>query len=111
MDLVDFLFSFRGRVNRAKYWLFCLASALLLFGDAILIPRGRALPSLLAIALFGAVIIFIIALMVANFAVGVKRLHDRDKSGWWMPFFVFAPSILGGINAAAGRHGGILFTL
>jgi uncharacterized membrane protein YhaH (DUF805 family) len=111
MDLVDFLFSFRGRVNRAKYWLFCLASALLLFGAAILIPRGRALPSLLAIALFGAVIIFIIALMVANFAVGVKRLHDRDKSGWWMPFFVFAPSILGGINAAAGRHGGILFTL
>ena len=111
MDLVDFLFSFRGRVNRAKYLLFCFASALLLFGASSLIPRTRALSSILAIAVSGSVTIFVIALMVANFAVGVKRLHDRDKSGWWMPFFVFAPSVLGAINATAGRHGGILFTL
>jgi uncharacterized membrane protein YhaH (DUF805 family) len=61
MDLLDFLFSFRGRVNRAKYLLFCLASALLLFGATILIPHGRALPSLLAIALFGGVTILVIA--------------------------------------------------
>jgi hypothetical protein len=51
-------------------------------------------------------------MMVANFAVGVKRLHDRAKSGWWMPFFVFGPSVLGGLNAAAARQGiGILFSL
>jgi uncharacterized membrane protein YhaH (DUF805 family) len=111
MDLVEFLFSFRGRVNRAKYLLFCLASALLLFGATILVARGRGLSPMLAIALSVGVIIFIVGLMVANLAVGVKRLHDRDKSGWWMPFFVFAPSVLGGINAAAGRHGGILLTL
>ena len=28
-------------------------------------------------------------LMWVYFAISIKRLHDRDKSGWWMvPFFV-----------------------
>ncbi|MBV8751631.1 MAG: DUF805 domain-containing protein [Hyphomicrobiales bacterium] len=111
MDVFGFLFSFRGRVNRAKYWLFCLTAAVLLFGASGFIARARALPAVLMIVVSLGVIIVVVAVIVASFAVGIKRLHDRDKSGWWMPFFVFAPSVIGAINAAAGHHGGILFTL
>ena len=110
MDVVGFLFSFRGRVNRAKYWLFCLASVLLLFGGSALITRARALPIVMIVLSLG-VIILAIALSVANFAVGIKRLHDRDKSGWWFPFFVFGPAALSAINLVAGRHGSILLPL
>jgi len=47
MDWTWYLFGFKGRVNRAKYWLATL----------------------------------------------IKRLHDRDKSGWWMVPFFFIPGL------------------
>ena len=34
---------------------------------------------------------------ISAFAIGIKRLHDRDKSGWLIVLFYLAPSILGGI--------------
>jgi uncharacterized membrane protein YhaH (DUF805 family) len=111
MHVVDFLFSFRGRVNRAKYWLFSLGAVVLLFAAGALIARATALPRIVAIIVSLGVIIVAIALVVASCAVGVKRLHDRDKSGWWFPFFVFGPSIIHLIDAATGRHGGISLTL
>ena len=30
--------------------------------------------------------------IAAGFAISVKRLHDRDKSGWWMVLFYIIPS-------------------
>jgi uncharacterized membrane protein YhaH (DUF805 family) len=30
-------------------------------------------------------------------ATTIKRLHDRDKSGWWILVFVIAPALLGNI--------------
>jgi uncharacterized membrane protein YhaH (DUF805 family) len=40
---------------------------------------------------------FTIVSWISAFAVGVKRLHDRDKSGWWVLLFLLAPSVLGSI--------------
>ena len=34
----------------------------------------------------------------ASIAVGIKRLHDRDKSGWWLLLFYLVPSILSSIG-------------
>jgi uncharacterized membrane protein YhaH (DUF805 family) len=34
---------------------------------------------------------------ISAFAIGVKRLHDRNKSGWLIVLFYVVPSILGGI--------------
>jgi uncharacterized membrane protein YhaH (DUF805 family) len=31
----------------------------------------------------------------SGLAVGVKRLHDRDKSGWWILLFWLGPGFLG----------------
>src|ERR1700722_17601984 len=30
-------------------------------------------------------------------ATTIKRLHDRNKSGWWIVAFLIAPALLGGI--------------
>jgi uncharacterized membrane protein YhaH (DUF805 family) len=42
----------------------------------------------------------------SGLAVGVKRLHDRDKSGWWILLFWLGPSILGSWQTAAPDLGG-----
>jgi uncharacterized membrane protein YhaH (DUF805 family) len=31
-------------------------------------------------------------------AVGAKRLHDRNKSAWWLLLFYVLPGVLGGIS-------------
>ncbi|XSC44609.1 DUF805 domain-containing protein [Bradyrhizobium sp. RDT10] len=113
MDWTWYLFRFDGRINRAKLWLAMVVLLGLmmsvgavivavhsLFGGPASFHFGAAdlfklvdsdayrsltltdLPRLL-IKLFGTSL-----LMWVYFATSIKRLHDRDKSGWWMvPFF------------------------
>lgn len=62
---------FSGRANREKYWMFVLWYFLL----AILVSfLGQDILSHLVS----------LALLVPSLAIGVRRLHDLDKSGWWM---------------------------
>jgi uncharacterized membrane protein YhaH (DUF805 family) len=72
------LFSFQGRVGRMQFW---LTSLLLSFVVVVLelVAKGtKAAPvALLLLALM-------LPLLWVSLAVGVKRWHDRDKSGWWI---------------------------
>lgn len=97
MSLSQLLFSFQGRLNRKPYWLTAIAITALFI---VLI--------LLALAMFGehefgaaiAVVVLLIILYIpliwVGLAVGAKRLHDRDKSAWWLLLFYAAPSALSG---------------
>jgi uncharacterized membrane protein YhaH (DUF805 family) len=79
MNFVRILFSFRGRINRARYlavqlaliafWLFVLPRLPLYFSS-----EDQAL-------FFGAMTV--IAMIWINAATTAKRLHDRNRSGWW----------------------------
>ena len=42
--------------------------------------------------------IVFIAMIVSGVAVGIKRLHDRDKSGWWLLAFYLVPALLDGVG-------------
>jgi uncharacterized membrane protein YhaH (DUF805 family) len=81
--------SFRGRANRQRYWLTVLA----IFGIAI---ASAILAALLQIVpLLGLSIIPVwAACVVAVFANGVRRLHDRNKSAWWLLVFYVLPTVL-----------------
>jgi uncharacterized membrane protein YhaH (DUF805 family) len=105
MDYGDLLFSFSGRVNRAKFWLVSLIWGciwLLLtivagFVASVVGPLG-AIPLL---------IVFTPAI-ISSIAIGIRRLHDRDKGGWWiLPLFV-APLILGQLGPHMDGAGPIL---
>lgn len=86
------LFSFNGRAGRAEYWkfsiIFCVLMMIAGFIDGFMASADDpfALPTPWAQALVS-LIIFIPAL-----AVGVRRLHDRNKSGWWL-LIVLVPII------------------
>lgn len=117
MDWGSLLFSFKGRINRGKYWLVVLVYmvAWLIFGALALTWLGGVNPdNLFSLAGAGLGIWTIAAVLsVAGtwslLATGVKRLHDRDKSGWWMLLFWLAPTVLGSADTA--MMGGTGFVL
>jgi len=120
MDWTTLLFSFNGRINRAKYWLAVLIYMVVwtAFIAAIFMWLGGLNPdNLFSFAGTGLLIwligfILLVALTWSGLAVGIKRLHDRDKSGWWILLFWLGPSVLGGWQTVTpDLGGGIIFSL
>jgi uncharacterized membrane protein YhaH (DUF805 family) len=119
VSLSDYLFSPHGRINRAKYWLYAVVSvAILMIFVAVMSfvwarelynPRGEfAFPTG---ALVGIGVVYVLLLIVGIF-VGIKRLHDRNKSGWWLLLFYLVPMGFSWISAILSRNGiGALFAL
>ena len=70
---------FDGRATRSEYWYFVLFSFIAYivagFLDGFLFNLTGGLPIL--------TIILGLGLLVPSIAVGVRRLHDIGKSGWW----------------------------
>lgn len=77
-------FNFDGRARRKEYWMFTLIHAIII---AILIFAAGANssssyrgPSSLEIILG----LYLLATLLPSLAVTVRRLHDTDRSGWWI---------------------------
>jgi len=47
---------------------------------------------------------------VSSLAVALKRLHDREKSAWWLLLFYLLPALLYGI-ANVTEYEGLVFSL
>jgi uncharacterized membrane protein YhaH (DUF805 family) len=119
MSLSDYLFSPHGRLNRAKYWLYVVVSlAIMVVLVAIMSfvfatqfydsHGGYAYPPVVQVVLG---VVYLLLLVVGIF-VGIKRLHDRDKSGWWLLLFYLVPMVFSLISAILSRNGiGALFAL
>ena len=69
---------FRGRAKRSEYWYWRLFELIFAYGslrlDQIFLERDSGLFSLF---------IFTIT-FIPGISVSVRRLHDVDKSGWWL---------------------------
>lgn len=86
-----------GRASRSEYWWwglihFCIV---MVFGLISTLSLNPSWPSWVA-ALNGALLIpYVLATLVPNICVMVRRLHDTDRSGFWY-FICFVP-VIGGI--------------
>jgi uncharacterized membrane protein YhaH (DUF805 family) len=58
---------------------------------------GGIFAAILGVKVVGTLLrlLFELAILIPSIAVGVRRLHDLDKSGWWL-FLSFVP-LVGGI--------------
>ena len=68
-----------GRARRAEFWwftLFAVILGLIATGLDIMLGMGSSF------GLFN--IIVSLGLLLPNFCVTVRRLHDQDRSGWWI---------------------------
>lgn len=96
---------FQGRSRRKEYWMFMLLNIIVMMvlagpfifnlisasaatagspgGDeaaiAAMMEGGGGL-SMISLGLYG---IYALAVFIPSIAVTVRRLHDRDMSGWW----------------------------
>ena len=110
MDWKTLLFTFDGRVNRGKYWLVVLVLFLLYIAAGIVFGIFYSLAGETVGMVLGGLVV-LAALIVGlwgGVAIGIKRLHDREKSGWWLLLFWFLPAILSGAGSALGGIGMVL---
>jgi uncharacterized membrane protein YhaH (DUF805 family) len=87
---------FSGRSRRMEYWSFMLLNFLVYlvflalmmaggFSIAAMTEMGGAAPAAGPIFYIGAGLLglYMLAILIPSIAVVVRRLHDRDMSGWW----------------------------
>jgi uncharacterized membrane protein YhaH (DUF805 family) len=67
---------FSGRARRTEYWMFFLFNLII---TIVLDVIGRVIE--LGTLLGG---IYGLAVLIPGLAVGVRRLHDTGRSGWWL---------------------------
>ncbi len=94
-DLQDLFLTFDGRLTRQVYWLGYgpVIAVLVVVGAGPVWLFGPGEGAVIWIA----VVSFICA--VAGAALSIKRLHDRDKSGWWVLLFYIVPGLMSDLSA------------
>ncbi|AYV48351.1 DUF805 domain-containing protein [Caulobacter flavus] len=78
---------FSGRARRSEYWLFALFTFVVSIAITILRIATGGLDSLEnggfdALSLVN--LAFSLAMLVPSLAVSFRRLHDTDRSAWWI---------------------------
>ncbi|MFM1965434.1 MAG: hypothetical protein RL134_1159 [Actinomycetota bacterium] len=94
--------TFQGRASRSEFWWWYLFTAIISlivfipampwyidFINAANSQTGNAvmvLPPVTGLAAFGLILstVWSLAVLIPTIAVAVRRLHDTNKSGWWM---------------------------
>lgn len=92
----EILFTFNGRIPRRTYWLWSIVSMVVVWIALFIVGMlfGTPPEASAAAAVAGeppapnpvvmlAMVILYIPLLWISVALGVKRWHDRGKSGWW----------------------------
>lgn len=77
-------FDFNGRARRAEFWWFVLVNviiAIILNVIGSILHLGQLLGGL-----------YNLAVLLPSLGVGVRRLHDINRSGWWI-LIAFVPIV------------------
>lgn len=67
---------FSGRSRRKEYWMFVLFNLLITFALGF-IERLAGGPGIIGV-------LYSLAVSIPGIAVAVRRLHDTNRSGWWL---------------------------
>lgn len=108
---------FTGRAPRPEYWWFVLAMFVLLiivrFVESTLSLDGTIAGTYGPISL-----LLMLATLAPSLAVAVRRLHDSDRSGWWMllgvPYMIasiLAVRAMGAGDVSGLATGGMVFLI
>jgi len=97
---------FSGRSRRKEYWMFTLFIVLVAtvcialmfaggFSTMMALDAGEVGGSPGPLFWVGMVpfALFMLAIIIPSIAVGVRRFHDRDMSGWWYLGFIVLGAI------------------
>ena len=72
---------FKGRVMRPEFWYFSLYNLLVVLVLSAISCIGLGWVSTTALVF---AILYALAVITPNIALAVRRLHDTNRSGWWL---------------------------
>lgn len=75
---------FAGRARRKEYWMFLLFNIIIALVLGFVVGLIAVVAREPGIAHFAQ--IYSLAVLIPGIAVGVRRMHDTDHSGWWLLF-------------------------
>ena len=118
---------FSGRSRRMEYWMFQLFLFLVYIALMVLMmivgggammtggdPGAMMAAGGAALIIGGLYMLFALAMLIPSLAVSVRRLHDTNRSGWWIlaPLSGYVIMLVGTLMAAGSPDnpglGGIL---
>ncbi len=79
--IVERYADFQGRASRSEFWWFALFYFLLSFAVGIVGAASDTLGGLLNLVLS-------LGLLLPSLAVSIRRLHDTDRTGWWILLYL-----------------------
>jgi uncharacterized membrane protein YhaH (DUF805 family) len=85
---------FSGRSRRKEYWMYFLF--LIIVGFVLGLIEGVMGLQQTVAGIYGPLsLLFALATFIPSLAVGIRRLHDTERSGWWilLPILPYALSI------------------
>jgi uncharacterized membrane protein YhaH (DUF805 family) len=74
--------TFEGRARRKEYWFFVLFNFLVVVVLSVVDMGIGTFNEEAEIGLLSGV--YLLAVLIPSIAVTVRRLHDTDRSGWWI---------------------------
>lgn len=74
--------TFEGRARRKEYWFFVLFNFLAVVVLSVVDMMIGTFDEKAEIGLLSGV--YLLAVLIPSIAVTVRRLHDTDRSGWWI---------------------------
>ncbi|MDB5693339.1 MAG: hypothetical protein JWO81_2402 [Alphaproteobacteria bacterium] len=111
---------FSGRSRRMEYWMFTLflivmwivlfGLFMVMAGSALLSAAGGSPTGVFAAGgtamILGLLILVVwLALLIPSLAVGVRRLHDTDRSGWWLGGYIILAVVSNVLRTTTGSAG------
>ena len=72
---------FNGRARRKEYWMFSLFNFLVSFAVGFI---AGVLGSVMHTGVGNISILYSLATLIPAIAVGIRRMHDTNHSGWWL---------------------------
>lgn len=73
---------FSGRARRKEYWMFFLFNVIISIILAVVDRMTGMFSEASGVGVFES--IYGLAILLPSLAVAVRRLHDTDRSGWWL---------------------------
>jgi len=84
---------FSGRARRSEYWFFVLFNGLISMACSLMDWMFGLVSEESGVGLFGG--LYGLAMLIPGLSVGVRRLHDTGRSGWWL--LIALIPLIGGI--------------
>jgi len=77
---------FSGRARRKEYWMFFLINFLISMAIGFVsgFIGGISQSASMASGMMILPMLYSLAVLIPGIAVGVRRLHDTGRSGWWL---------------------------